>query len=233
MTQPTPAEVPGPDDSDEAGDSPRAGSRWSLDSSRILEVCAVILLGAGTIIAAWSGYQAARWNGIQSADYVRGSGERVEATNATTQAGQERLYDSQVFSQWLNADDAGNTKLANVYLRRFRPEFTVAFDAWLKTDPFTNPNAPPGPLFMPEYVQASAQSAAQHEAKAETLIDAGQVAEETSSSFVLHTVIFATVLFLAAASDRFRWRPTRVAVLTLGTVLLLYGLVGLLQLPTA
>ena len=222
-----------PDVATAAVAAPEVTSGWALDQSRILEIAAVILLGAGTIIAAWSGYQAARWNGIQSADYVHGSGERVEATNDTTQAGQERLYDSQVFSQWLNADDAGNTKLANIYLRRFRPEFTVAFDAWLKTDPFTNPSAPPGPLFMPEYVQASAQSAGAHEAQAETLINAGQDAEETSNSFILHTVIFATVLFLAAASDRFKWPPTRIAVLGLGTVLLLYGLVGLVQLPSA
>ncbi len=27
---------------------------------------------------------------------------------------------------------------------RFRPQFLVAFDAWLATHPFTNPNAPKG-----------------------------------------------------------------------------------------
>ena len=78
-----------------------------------------------------------------------------------------------------------------------------------------------------------AQRAAEHDAKATALISAGQDAEQTSSSFVLHTVIFATVLFLAAASDRFRWNPTRIGVQAIGMVLLLFGLIGLLQLPIA
>jgi hypothetical protein len=34
---------------------------------------------------------------------------------------------------------------------RFRPEFRPAFEAWLTTAPFNNPNAPPGPLYMPQY----------------------------------------------------------------------------------
>ena len=210
-----------------------AAAAWALHADRLLEVAAVILLGASTVLAAWSGYQSSLWNGIQSGDYVRGSGERVEATRASTAAGQERLYDSQVFSQWLNANDAGNSRLAAIYERRFREEFRVAFRAWLKTDPFTNPNAPPGPLFMTEFVQASAQSADQHEARATELIAQGEHANEISDHYVLYTVVFATVLFLAAIADRFKWRTARIAVLTMGTALLVFGGIGLLQLPVA
>ena len=155
---------------------PSARAVWAKHADRILEVAAVVLLGAGTVLAAWSGYQSSLWNGIQAGDYVRGSGERVEATRATTAAGQERLYDSQVFSQWINAYDAGNERLAGIYERRFRQEFRVAFQAWLKTDPFTDPNAPPGPLFMTEFVQASAQEGDRHEAAAADLIAAGEAA---------------------------------------------------------
>jgi len=215
--------------------SPRgwAGAAWARHADRILEVAAVVLLGVGTVLAAWSGYQSSLWNGIQAGDYVRGSGERVEATRATTAAGQERLYDSQVFSQWLNAYDAGNARLAGIYERRFRQEFRVAFQAWLKTDPFTDPNAPPGPLFMAEFVQASAQEGDRHEAAAADLIAAGEAANEISDHYVLYTVIFATVLFLAAIADRFRWRAARIAVLAMGSALLVFGVVGLVQLPLA
>ena len=157
----------------------------------------------------------------------------MEATRASTQAGQDRLYDSQVFSQWLNAYDAGNTHLASVYVRRFREEFRVAWTAWLRTDPNTNPNAPPGPLFMPEYVQAAARTAELHEAQAAALIDAGQLANDVSDHYVLHTVVFATVLFMAAIADRFRWRRARLAVLSIGATLAVFGAIGLLQLPVA
>ncbi len=200
-------------------------------TERVLEVAAVILLGIGTLLAAWSGYQASIWNGIQAGDYVKGSGERVESTRASTLAGQERLYDSQVFSQWLDAYDIGNAKLAAIYERRFRDEFRVAFQAWLKTDPFTSTTAPPGPLFMAEYVQANAVSADAHSAKAEAYIKAGEDANDDSDHYVLFTVVFATVLFLAAVTDRFRWRPARIAVLVIGASLALFGSIGLLQLP--
>ena len=165
----------------------------------------------GTLLAAWSGYQSALWNGIQADDYVRGSGTRVEATKAATLAGQERIYDSQVFSQWLNAYDAGNTHLATIYEHRFREELRVAHRAWLATDPFTNPDAPPGPMFMPEYVQANAQSADALEEAAQDLVEVGEAANDVSDRYVLYTVVFATVLFLAAVSDRFRWRKARLA----------------------
>ena len=107
----------------------------------------------------------------------------------------------------------------------------MAFQAWLKTDPFNDPNAPPGPLFMAEYVDASAQKSDSLEAQATTVIRAGQDANETSDRYVLHAVIFATVLFLAAIADRFRWRPARVSVLVIGMAVLASGVFGLVQLP--
>ena len=38
-------------------------------------------------------------------------------------------------------------------MRRFRPQFLVAFNAWIATDPLHNPHAPPGPTYMPQYKQ--------------------------------------------------------------------------------
>ena len=223
-----------PDRADEPRDAQgEALAPRSRHADRLIEVAAVILLGAGTFLAAWSGYQSSLWNGIQSDDYVRGSGWRVEATRASTLAGQDRLYDSQVLSQWLNAYAAGDTRLATIYERRFRDEFRVAFDAWLQTDPLNNPDAPAGPLFMPEYVSASAQLADADEAKAADLIAEGEDANETSDHYVLFTVIFATVLFLAAIAERFHWRKARVAVIGIGAGLLAFGAIGLAQLQIA
>ena len=60
-------------------------------------------------------------------------------------AGQDHLYDTTTFDSWLDAHVSGNVKLAEAYERRFRPEYRTAFQAWMKTDPFRNPNAPPAP----------------------------------------------------------------------------------------
>jgi hypothetical protein len=86
---------------------------------------------------------------------------------------------------------------------------------------------------MTEFVQASAQEGDRHEAAAADLVAAGEAANEISDHYVLYTVVFATVLFLAAIADRFKWRAARIAVLTMGGALLVFGVVGLVQLPLA
>jgi hypothetical protein len=202
-----------------------------MSRDHLFEIIAAIVLGVATVAAAWSGYQAALWSGVQSADYVRASGYRVESTKASTASGQDRLFDSQVFSQWLNAYEAGNTTLAHVYERRFRAEFTVAWKAWIATDPFNNPSAPPGPLYMPEYVSASGQQAVQLDAQADAMIAAGEDARSTSDHYVFYTVIFALTLFLAGVSDRFRWWWIRVVLLAMASGVFLFGLVNVITLP--
>ena len=151
----------------------------------------------------------------------------------STLAGQERLYDADTFSQWLDATFTGEQALADRYERRFREEFRVAFEAWQRTDPFNDPNAPAGPLVMPEYVQTKATQAADLEAKAAALIDAGQAANDVSDHYVLFTVVFATVLFMGAIADRFKWVKARIAVLVIGSAVLVFGVIGLAQLPIA
>ena len=126
------------------------------------------------------------------------------STKASTAAGQNKLYDSQVFSQWLNAYDAGNSDLAAVYERRFRAEFRPAFNAWIATDPLHNPSAPAGPTFMPEYVSSDQQKADQLETEAAAAYAVGVDAQETGDAYVLNTVFLASALFLAGVAGRFR-----------------------------
>jgi hypothetical protein len=82
------------------------------------------------------------------------------AQEKATMAGQDRLYDITTFNGWITAETAGNRRLATVYEHRFRPEYTVAFAAWQKLDPFNNLSVPAGPIFMPEYRNANAWESA-------------------------------------------------------------------------
>jgi hypothetical protein len=198
---------------------------------RLLELVATVILALATLGTAWSGYQATRWNGVQASDYVTASGSRVEATKAMTTAGQDRLFDSQVFSQWLNALHAGDQVLATLYEHRFREEFRPAFEAWLATHPFTNADAPPGPLYMPEYVSEAARRSAELEDQAAAMFEVGQQANETSDQYVLNTVFLASALFLAGIAGRFEWRAARIAILVTSAIALGVGLVNIVRLP--
>jgi hypothetical protein len=89
----------------------------------------------------------------------------------------------------------GNQDLARQFEARFRPEYRVAFDAWMKTDPFNNPRALPGPMFMPEYHVSSSEQGAKESLKAESLFNSAAAAREHGDDYIRVTVFLAAVLF--------------------------------------
>ena len=183
------------------------------------------------VATAWSGYQATRWAGEQSTLYAQASALRVESTREATLAGQYKLFDSILVNNWINAYVQGNTKLANIFQKRFRPELQVAFAAWMATNPFTNPNALPGPLFMPQYKVSQDALANQLDDQAALTFDKGQAAKEQGDAYVLDTVFLATVLFLTAIADNFTWNRIRAVILAIGLVMLLFGIYHLIIYP--
>jgi hypothetical protein len=202
-------------------------------TERLLELGAVLLLSLTTLLTAWSGYQAARWSGEQSQKYAQASTLRIRSQQAATAAGQERIGDLVLFNGWLNAHAAGNDKLAAVYRARFRAEFVPAFDAWRAQHPFTNPDAVPGPLDMPQYRPAGDARAAALDQAADTRYAAGTDAKANDDHYILSTVFFAAVLFFAGISLRLEWRPLRIVVLGLATAMMLGGAIFVLSLPVA
>ena len=197
----------------------------------LLEIVSAITLAVVAVATAWSGYQATRWTAAQSARYTQASAQRVEATREATLSGQLRLYDLVLVNNWLNAHASGDAALEDEFRRRFRPEFQAVFDAWLATDPFNNPDAPPGPLFMPQYPGSLPNTSDQLEAQANQLFDAGQAAADQSAAYVLNTVLLATVLFLTSMAARFEWHPLRTAILGLAIVMLLVAVFHLATYP--
>jgi hypothetical protein len=201
--------------------------RWQ----ELVEIGEVVMLAVVAIATAWSGYQAARWDGRQAFLYGTSSHLRVEADEADTLGGQQRLLDVSTFNTWIQARTEGNHELADIYVRRFSDEYRVAFDAWLKTHPFTNPDAPAGPMFMPEYHNAQTEHAAELEDQATEAFDEGTEARETADRYVRQTVLFATVLFLVAVAQRFRYRGVRIAATSVAGVLMIVAVVGVVGLP--
>lgn len=114
---------------------------------------------------------------------------------------------------------------------RFRPPFRVAFEAWRATKPETNPNAPRGPTFMPQYRQPGLAKGKALEAQADEAFASGQSAGETSDKFIRVTVYLASVLFLVGISTRFPLRGGRYALIGLGAAMLILSFVQLTQLP--
>ena len=195
------------------------------------EVVEAILLAVVAIATAWGGYQAARWDGRQAELYGRSSTIRNEADQALTLGGQQRLLDVSTFNTWIQARFEGHDDLAGLYERRFSPEFKPAFDAWIALDPLSDPDAPPGPIFMPEYVNPLLEQGAELNQKAERLFDEGTTARHHADEYIRTTVVLATILFLLVLAQRFRVRRARLGVLVVAIGLMTYGLVTILTLP--
>jgi hypothetical protein len=196
-----------------------------------IEIIEAVILALVAVATAWSGYQAARWAGMRAENYSEASRLRVTAEGLATLAGQERIYDSDTFNSWLAAKLDGKEKAAEFFERRFRDEYRPALTAWLSTDPFNNAQAPPGPIFMPDYHNAKHEQFLRLNKKAAEVADQGTKSGETGDQYVRITVLLATVLLITAIGQRFRFRTVRVAFMILACLLLCLPLSQLLMLP--
>jgi hypothetical protein len=185
-----------------------------------IEILEATVLAAVAVLTAWSSYQAARWNAKSAASYARASSTTVLAQEQHTLAGQERLYDITTFDAWADAKIRGEEKLAALLERRFRPEYASAFATWLKTDPFNNPNAAPGPLFLPEYRNAKEEKGRELNREASRHFQEGVSSRERGDEYVRITVVLATVLLLTALSQRFKILGPRIGILAVALAML-------------
>ena len=181
-------------------------SRKKSRREEMIEIAEALVLGLVAVATAWSGYQSALWDGRQAILYGTSGRLRVEAGVAATEGGQQRLLDVVTFNTWMQAKEAKDEKLAAIYVRRFSPEYRIAFDAWLKTEPFTNADAPSGPTRVPSYRNALLEESGQLNKNADAAFLEGTAAGETAEKYVRGTVLLATVLFLIALAQRFKVR---------------------------
>jgi hypothetical protein len=196
-----------------------------------IEILEAVILALVAVATAWSGYQAASWAGRRAGLYARADRLRVAAEGLATLAGEERIFDSDTFNSWLTAKLGGKEKEAEFFQRRFRDEYRPAFAAWLKTDPFNSAQAPPGPIFMPEYHNADHEHFLGLSKQATEVADQGAKSGETGDQYVRITVLLATVLLITAIGQRFRFKTVRIVFMILAFLLLCLPLSRLLMLP--
>jgi hypothetical protein len=198
----------------------------------LLEFLEVTLLAIVAIATAWSGYQAAKWDGRQTYLYGLASTDRFAADSAATLGGQQLLDDTSMFVAWLQARADGNQQLQDLYVRRLSPAYRTAFDAWLSLG-LSNPEAPPGPRFMPEYHNPLQEKADRLNEQASSEFEQGTVDRDRGEKYVLDAVLFASVLFLVALAQRFKNPHVRLGANAIALLLLAYVIISVVSLPRA
>jgi hypothetical protein len=198
---------------------------------RLITIIEAILLAVVAILAAWSGFAAVKWSTKSSLELAQSSAARTQANRAAYEAADLRNFDGLAFNAWLTAYVSGNPAAQRVAVQRFRPEFLVAFNAWLGTDPFTNPNAPKGPTYMPQYAQPELAQSRQLDAQADARYMLGEQAGSNGDGYVRITVYLASVLFLVGISSHFHVRGARIGLIVMGGVILVFAGVLLILAP--
>jgi hypothetical protein len=196
-----------------------------------IEVVEAVLLSIVTIVAAWSGYSAAKWHTRSSLELAKASATRTKANRSFQEALIFRAQDAADFNAWFSAHLSGDMAGERVAEKRFRPEYEPAFRAWLATRPFTNPDAPKGPQYMPQYRPTGAAEAKHLDAEADGNYALAQQAASTGNKYIRVTVVLASVLFIVGISSNFPARRVRIGLIAVGAILLVFAAVQILQLP--
>jgi hypothetical protein len=175
---------------------------------RWLSILEALLLSLVAVLAAYSGYAAAKWSTESSVTLAKAS-----------------------FNAWFTAFTAGSASAQQLAVRRMRPGYRPAFNAWLATDPAHNPNAPAGPAYMPQYVIPQQAAAKAHDVQADAKFAKGAKAGSTADKYIRDTVFLATVLFLVGIAGHFPVRQARLGLIAVGGAMLVFAVIQLLGLP--
>ena len=198
-----------------------------------IDVLSTVLLAVAAVATAWSAGQVTRWRDTHSSHSTKSTVAHIDSSRAFTRAGAETQVDIATFIQWVDANATGDRKLAAFYRKRFRPEFKPAFAAWLETNPFRNPQAPPTPFAMPGYRVKQAALSEQLLVEATRQSAESRKALENADDYLFAVVLFATALFFAGISTKIPSLGPREVLLAIGCVVFLGSAVWVATLPVS
>ncbi len=113
-----------------------------------------------------------------------------------------------MFIKFFEAKQAGNEKLAQFYADRLPSQAKLALLAWWNTNPLDNSRAPSTPFDMDEYKKLQLDSISKaDEQQAATIGEKAGAAGRNSDTYVLLTVLFASVLFFGGVGNTFEIAP--------------------------
>jgi hypothetical protein len=207
------------------------GGEGGRDHDRTLSIIEAVMLAIVALLAAYTGFASAKWNTESSVRLAQASAARTEANRAALNAQNLKNFDSTTFNTWFTAYVAGDTTAEAVAVRRFRPAFKVAFDAWLATEPFTNAKAPPGPTYMAQYKQPELVQSAALDTKATEDYTLGVQAGSNADNYIRDTIYLATILFLIGISGHFRFLRIRLALVALSGIMMIIAIVEIATSP--
>jgi hypothetical protein len=185
------------------------------------EMIAVVLLTVTAIVTAWTGFQASKWSGAMSISFSQASTARIEAARLEGVANRKQIIQVSLFTQWLQAHQAGDGQLTDFLESRFPEPLASTFPMWIESQPLKNADAPATPFEMPAYVIPELVASRQVDDRADAKFAEALRNNQRGDNYTVLTVAFATVLFFGALSGRMHSPRAQWALLVLGSVVFL------------
>jgi hypothetical protein len=199
--------------------------------ARRADLIGAILLGIATIGSAWSAYEAARWISVVRATAGTVQKLRLQGLQAQAEARKELVVDSTLFERWTEAALHGDQQVAKFVQDRFPGRFRPAFDAWMATSPGPGQLPQGSPFERPEYRIEAQDKADALEQQANQFSTKSRQAIDNNNNFVLNSVLFSTVMFLAGLTSHLRGNTTRMTMIVLAAIMLVCIFIGFFRLP--
>lgn len=193
------------------------------------ELISAILLAIATVGTAWCAYQSAVWSGIQAFRIAESNRLSREATMLQLAANQQAMLDISFFLSYLEAIENGRPELAEMYRGRFGPELESAVKDWQGGG--EEGSSPPAAAGLPEFDSRLKQQAQDAAAQANQLLRDAHRANHIADTYLLATVMLASVLFFGGVATKFKHPDVRVFLLILGGLNLVGAIVGVVLLP--
>lgn len=141
-------------------------------------------------------------------------------------ANSARQADLNIWGVYVQARAQGDIALARYVEQRFTDHFRVAYRAWIAQGEPTD-----GPFKMKEYIPPGTTEAAAADQHADSRFADALVFNQRGDNYTLLTVLFALVLFFAAASTRLGSERAQRIMLGVAIVFLVSGTVILATFP--
>ncbi|TET49710.1 MAG: hypothetical protein E3J64_09275 [Anaerolineales bacterium] len=200
--------------------------------ARWIDLASAVLLAVAVVASAFSAWQATLWGGVQATSYAEASSKRLQSNAAVTTALTQISYDATSFALGAVEYFEGNQEAVEFFEERlFREEFRPALEAWLATEPLQDPEAPKTPFELPEYKNANLEESQRLTEEAEAKFEEGKEANKNGDDYILATVLFASVLFFAGVTTKFKSPRVRALSLFIATAALAVGMTWLVSLP--
>ena len=198
---------------------------------RWLSILEALLLSLVAVLAAYSGYAAAKWGTESSVALAKASAQRTKANRADIEGIVTRTLDSVSFNAWFTAFIAGNANAERLAAKRMRPGYRRRSKPGWRQTRHTIPTLLLGRRTC-RSTSFPRRPPRRHSTRRPTpSFSDGADAGATADKYIRDTVFLATVLFLVGISGHFRIRSARLGLIGVGALLLVFAVIQLLGLP--